>query len=75
MVTSNVSETAKGLVSKWVFARRALELESSIIRDILKVTSLPDVISFAGIQVIYGEDPPTPIPLPASEDTPLLAYE
>jgi 2-aminoadipate transaminase len=48
MVTSNVSETAKGLVSKWVFARRALELESSIIRDILKVTSLPEVISFAG---------------------------
>jgi 2-aminoadipate transaminase len=48
MVTSNLSETAKGLVSKWVFARRALELESSIIRDILKVTSLPEVISFAG---------------------------
>jgi hypothetical protein len=32
-----------------------------------------DVISFAGVQVIYGEDPPTPFPLPDSEDTPLLA--
>ncbi len=32
-----------------------------------------DVISFAGIQVIYGEDPSTPIPLPGSEDTPLLS--
>ena len=34
-----------------------------------------DVISFAGVQVIYGEDPPTPIPLPNSQDTPTLAYE
>jgi len=34
-----------------------------------------DVISFAGIQVIYGEDPPTPIPLPGNGDTPLLAPE
>jgi len=33
-----------------------------------------DVISFAGLQVIYGEDPPTPIPLPESEDTPSLAH-
>jgi len=32
-----------------------------------------DVISFAGVQVIYGEDPPTPIPLPDNADTPLLA--
>jgi len=32
-----------------------------------------DVISFAGAQVIYGEDPLTPIPLPGSEDTPPLA--
>jgi hypothetical protein len=32
-----------------------------------------DVISFAGVQVIYGEDPPTPIPLPGSGDTPPLA--
>ena len=32
-----------------------------------------DVISFAGVQVIYSEDPPTPIPLPDHEDTPLLA--
>lgn len=29
-----------------------------------------DVISLAGIQIIYGVDPPTPIPLPESEDTP-----
>jgi hypothetical protein len=34
-----------------------------------------DVISFAGVQVIYGEDPPTPIPLPGSGDTPVLAPE
>jgi hypothetical protein len=33
-----------------------------------------DVISFAGVQVIYGEDPPTPMPLPAGEDTPSLAH-
>ncbi|MCP4542618.1 MAG: DUF3662 domain-containing protein [Chloroflexi bacterium] len=33
-----------------------------------------DVISFAGVQVIYGEDPPTPIPLPGDGDTPSLAY-
>jgi pSer/pThr/pTyr-binding forkhead associated (FHA) protein len=32
-----------------------------------------DVISFAGVEVIYGEDPPTPIPLPADEETPALA--
>ena len=32
-----------------------------------------DVISFAGVQVIYGEDPPTPIMLPNDGDTPLLA--
>jgi hypothetical protein len=32
-----------------------------------------DVISFAGVQVIYGEDPP--IPQPGREDTPQLAYE
>jgi len=31
-----------------------------------------DVISLADVQIIYGEDPPTPIPLPDSEDTPLL---
>ena len=31
-----------------------------------------DVISFAGVEIIYGEDPPTPIPLPANEDTPAL---
>jgi pSer/pThr/pTyr-binding forkhead associated (FHA) protein len=31
-----------------------------------------DVISFAGVEVIYGEDPPTPIPLPPDEETPVL---
>ncbi len=34
-----------------------------------------DVISFGGVQVIYGEDPPTPIPLPGSEDTPPLTSQ
>jgi pSer/pThr/pTyr-binding forkhead associated (FHA) protein len=31
-----------------------------------------DVISLAGVELIYGEDPPTPIPLPSDEDTPAL---
>jgi hypothetical protein len=31
-----------------------------------------DVISFAGVQIIYSEDPPTPIPIPDIEDTPAL---
>ena len=31
-----------------------------------------DVVSFAGVEVIYGEDPPTPIPLPEDEETPAL---
>lgn len=31
-----------------------------------------DVISLAGVQVIYGEDPPATIPLPEGEDTPPL---
>ena len=34
-----------------------------------------DVVSLAGVQVIYGEDPPTPIPLPGNEDTPPLASQ
>jgi hypothetical protein len=32
-----------------------------------------DVVSFAGVQVIYGEDPPTPIPLPGVGDTPAFS--
>lgn len=32
-----------------------------------------DVISFAGVQVIYGEDPVTPVSTPDAEDTPPLA--
>lgn len=31
-----------------------------------------DVISLGGVEVIYGEDPPTPYPLPPDEDTPYL---
>jgi len=34
-----------------------------------------DVISFAGVQVIYGEDPPTPVPLPDGGDTPPLVQQ
>lgn len=35
-----------------------------------------DVISFADVQVIYGEDPLTPVSLPSSEDTsPLVSQE
>jgi pSer/pThr/pTyr-binding forkhead associated (FHA) protein len=34
-----------------------------------------DVVSFAGVQVIYGEDPPTPAAPPSSQDTPALAQE
>ena len=34
-----------------------------------------DVVSLAGVQVIYGEDSPTPIPLPGNEDTPPLASQ
>lgn len=32
----------------WVFSQRAQQLKSSVIRDILKVTMRPEVISFAG---------------------------
>ncbi len=34
-----------------------------------------DVLCFAGVQVIYGEDPPTPVPLPGAGDTPALAHQ
>jgi len=34
-----------------------------------------DVISLAGVQVIYSEDSATPIPQPTSEDTPALTRE
>jgi hypothetical protein len=34
-----------------------------------------DVISFAGVQIIYSEDPPTPIPIPDIEDTPALPVQ
>lgn len=32
----------------WIFSERAWEIKSSAIREILKITELPDVISFAG---------------------------
>ena len=32
----------------WIFSRRAQEMHSSAIREILKITEKPDVISFAG---------------------------
>lgn len=32
----------------WIFSERAWEMKSSAIREILKITELPDVISFAG---------------------------
>jgi hypothetical protein len=31
-----------------------------------------DIISMAGVQIVYGEDPPTPTPLPGNEDTPAM---
>ncbi len=33
---------------KWQFAHRAEQLQSSVIREILKITMRPDIISFAG---------------------------
>ncbi len=33
---------------KWQFAQRAEQLQSSVIREILKITMRPDIISFAG---------------------------
>lgn len=40
--------TAKPAPIQWQFSRRAQKLESSAIREILKVTMRPEVISFAG---------------------------
>jgi hypothetical protein len=34
-----------------------------------------DVISFAGVEVIYGEDPPAPPPQPEEGDTPALSAD
>ena len=34
-----------------------------------------DVISFAGVEIIYGEDPPSPIPLIGDDDTPPLGSQ
>src|SRR5690606_6996346 len=33
---------------QWQFAQRAEQLQSSVIREILKITQRPDIISFAG---------------------------
>ena len=35
-------------MTTWTFAKRAASMETSAIRDILKVTENPDIISFAG---------------------------
>jgi len=43
-----MSESEKTMLDKWQITPQVLNLESSIIRDILKVTSKPGVISFAG---------------------------
>src|SRR3569832_2248413 len=47
-----LSETAMKMENpasdQWQFSRRAEQLQSSVIREILKVTVRPEVISFAG---------------------------
>jgi len=48
MGSENVMEKAKSIINRWKFSSRALELHSSIIREILKDSSKPGVINFAG---------------------------
>jgi len=43
-----VKNRGKEELHHWIFSERAWEMKSSAIRDILKITELPDVISFAG---------------------------
>ncbi|RKX29122.1 MAG: aminotransferase [Candidatus Zixiibacteriota bacterium] len=43
-----VKEARSANVNQWGIAPHVLELKSSVIRDILKISSQPDVISFAG---------------------------
>lgn len=48
MGSENVMEKAKSLLDRWRFSSRAISLKSSIIREILKDSSQPGVINFAG---------------------------
>jgi len=48
MSSENVAEKVKSITERWRFSSRALELHSSIIREILKDSSKPGVINFAG---------------------------
>jgi 2-aminoadipate transaminase len=48
MGSENVMEKAKSLLDRWRFSSRAKSLKSSIIREILKDSSQPGVINFAG---------------------------
>lgn len=34
-----------------------------------------DVLSLAGVQIVYGEDPPTPVPPPGTQDTPAFPHQ
>lgn len=43
-----VEENVKNDMTKWKISKHVLNLESSIIREILKISSQPGVISFAG---------------------------
>jgi 2-aminoadipate transaminase len=45
---SEIKKEIDNQVEKWQFSRNALELKSSIIREILKDSSKPGVINFAG---------------------------
>ncbi len=48
MDSEDVMEKAKPLLDRWQFSSRAKNLKSSIIREILKDSSQPGVINFAG---------------------------
>lgn len=48
MVDGNVLEQTESLINRWKFSTGARELQSSIIREILKDSSKPGVINFAG---------------------------
>jgi len=43
-----VTKKGKDELHHWIISERAWEMKSSAIREILKITELPDVISFAG---------------------------
>jgi len=48
MSNSNILQKSELLVDRWRFSDRARTLQSSIIREILKDSSKPNVINFAG---------------------------